>query len=543
MANEVRIRASVDDKVSGSLTRMRDKFDNLGKSGGFKALVQGVGMGAGMSAYNLMLGAVTGVTNAIGDSISAAIAEEASIAKLGTALKANIPNWNGNTDAIEKTLSARMKLGFADDEQRESLALLVAATNDSAKALDLQRTAMDLARLKGISLADASAALIKVEGGQFRLLKSLGIELKDNATQTEALAAVQKAAEGQAAAYAETTGGKLLVAQTQIGEAMEKFGTAILPAVAEGLTSVSNALDRTSMDLADVATAAANGSQAAQAHLNQMAETTKTATQDMVSTVEGAQGPMAKASKDFAGEVPKALKVSKSKALDLTSEMTEGIVDEVRQHRDNWQGAWSQYKDDLDNEMSKAAQIAKLKGILASKRLAEGLKSKDPLVKASAEHVREVAQEELDRLRGKTHGYGAGATKNYAKGLTSQKWRVDSAVKLIAGSIRNGFRIASPAKEGPLSDPGGPAGYGEKLVSEYARGIASGLGKVRRATHSVAGAARLSGSIGAMGAGGGGGGATINLVVNPPATWTPAAGQAFAREAGPYLRDYLNRRG
>lgn len=208
-----------------------------------KGLVQGLGLAGALGAANLAASAVSGFVDVLKDAVGAALEEEASISKLDAALRANVASWDGNRDAIEKVLQSRMRLGFADDEQRQSLALLVAATHDVNKALEIQRTAMDLARLKGISLQDASEALVKVEGGQFRILKSLGIQLGKNATQQDALNAVQAVANGQAEAFANTTGGKLLRAQIAWNEALEKLGGAILPVVAAGAESLAGALD------------------------------------------------------------------------------------------------------------------------------------------------------------------------------------------------------------------------------------------------------------------------------------------------------------
>jgi hypothetical protein len=207
------------------------------------SIKQGLGIGAGIGAFGLLTNAISGTVDFLGDAVKAGMEEEASIQKLTTSLQANVPAWDGRTDAIERTMKAQLALGFSDDEQRDSLALLVVATHDVSKALDIQRTAMDLARLKGISLADASAALIKIEGGQFRALKALGIVLKEGATQTDALAAVQKAAEGQASKYAETTAGKLLVAQTKFGEKMDELGTAILPVASSAIDVLTGSMD------------------------------------------------------------------------------------------------------------------------------------------------------------------------------------------------------------------------------------------------------------------------------------------------------------
>jgi len=289
MANTVRVGVGTTGvgKASSDLDNLRDKFAKL-QSQGAKGFAIGVGAGVTTAALGLM-GKVAGeVTDILADSVRAAMEEEASIAKLGTSLKANIPAWDGNTAAIEKVLGARMALGFSDDEQRQSLALLVGATHDVTKALDIQRTAMDLARIKGISLAEASNALIKVEGGQFRALKALGIVLKEGATATEALAAVQAVAKGQAESYADTTAGKLLVAQTKIGEAMEKFGGVVLPVVADAFSGLADILDKavnpSMISYAETAHAAERGSFAAEARLRSF----KFAADDLAGTADHA---------------------------------------------------------------------------------------------------------------------------------------------------------------------------------------------------------------------------------------------------------------
>lgn len=228
--NRVRILATLDDKVSSGLDKIHDRFDTLGKSKGFQSVLQGVGVGAGISIYSQLGSAVGKVTDLIGESIQAALADEESQNRLRASLTANVPAWDGNTTSIEKNILAKQRLGFQDETLRDSLTVLVGATHDVAKAQEIQNTAMDLARFKGIDLQTASEALIKVEGGVYRSLKQLGIKLKDNATSTEALAAVQAVASGQAEAYAQTNAGKLLASQIQVGEALENFGRTIMPA-------------------------------------------------------------------------------------------------------------------------------------------------------------------------------------------------------------------------------------------------------------------------------------------------------------------------
>src|SRR3990170_790730 len=240
--NVVRVATQVTGtaKASSDLDRLRDKFERLQKQGA-KGFAIGVGAGVTTKALGLLGQAIGGVTDVLGDAVNAAVEEESSVALLGAALQANIKDWDGNTAAIEKVLTARMALGFSDDQQRESLRLLVAVTHDATKALAIQRIAMDLARFKGIDLAEASDALTKVEAGSYRILKSLGIALKEGATQTEALAAVQAVAAGQAEKYAKVNEGKLLVSQVKFNESMEKFGQAIAPPAADAMGFLADA--------------------------------------------------------------------------------------------------------------------------------------------------------------------------------------------------------------------------------------------------------------------------------------------------------------
>jgi hypothetical protein len=205
------------------------KLKGLGAAGG----VAGFGVAAGMAAWNALGASVHGAIQFMDDAVHAAMEDEASQVKLQAALTANVKGWDGNTAAIEKVIKSRMNLGFSDEDQRASLAVLVAKTGDVTSALQIQGAAMDLARLKGIDLAAASKAIALGMGGQGRALKELGINVKDYANANEILAAIQAKASGQAEAYANTTAGAMEAAKVQIDEATEAIGYALLPKVKE----------------------------------------------------------------------------------------------------------------------------------------------------------------------------------------------------------------------------------------------------------------------------------------------------------------------
>lgn len=250
MANQVRIGVSAPGarQASSDVDRLRDRFSKL-QSQGAKGLAIGAGIAVATKAFNLVGSAIGDVTDFLGDSVTAYQEQEVATTRLNQSLEANVAGWRENESAIRAVDEAGVQLGFDNTDTENALAGLVAATHDYGEALQVLAVAQDLARFKGISLTDAAEALTKVEAGSFRILKSLGIQLRDGATQTEALAAVEKVAGGQAREYAETDLGQLAEAsaktqdaQEKLGESMSHLEAAILPAVADGFANVVDAL-------------------------------------------------------------------------------------------------------------------------------------------------------------------------------------------------------------------------------------------------------------------------------------------------------------
>ena len=228
----ITLRILAADLASGKIGTFIGNMDKMAKKGG---LMQGVGRSLGemLNPLGLVTDAIGAVSGYMIDAARAAMENEASVTRLTTSLKANVVGWDGNTAAIEQNILAQQHLGFTDDELRASLTLLVGATHDLASAQRIQATAMDLARYKGIGLKEASDALIKVEAGQYRALKALGIQLEKGATQTQALAAVQGVAAGQAEAWSKSTEGSLAAMNVAMGELQEDIGRGLLPVVME----------------------------------------------------------------------------------------------------------------------------------------------------------------------------------------------------------------------------------------------------------------------------------------------------------------------
>lgn len=223
MTNRVRVSTNVDPKAATELDKLRAKFGALQQQGA-KGFMTGVGAAATLKAFSLIDRAIAATVDYIGNATKAFMEDERSQRLLRVSLSDNVAAWDGNTRAIEDVLAARMKLGFSDDEQRASLTNLVAVTKNVDKALEVQRTAMDLARMRGMSLADATLLLGKVAGGNVSILRRYGIAIDKGATSTEALALLQKMASGQAEEYAKTLEGRVEVAATKAAEAQEHLG-------------------------------------------------------------------------------------------------------------------------------------------------------------------------------------------------------------------------------------------------------------------------------------------------------------------------------
>lgn len=226
----ITLRLVATDLMSGNVTKAVTALDKLSRQSGLTGwAVKGMAlsMGAMLNPAMLVTNAIGGLVQGLGDAQKAYREDQVSQEKLRTALEANIPAWDGNVEAVEKVIASRMRLGFADDQQRESLALLVAQVQDVNDALAIQRTAMDFARLKNVSLAEASTLLAKAYNGSTTSLQKMGIQLGKGVRGMDAIAAVQRRAAGQAQAYAETTQGAMEVSSLAFDEFKESVGGAL----------------------------------------------------------------------------------------------------------------------------------------------------------------------------------------------------------------------------------------------------------------------------------------------------------------------------
>lgn len=220
------------DEVSGTARKIDGALKGAAGSAkvGHSAFAGlGAAIGSMINPLTLTIAGLGALTVGVGMAIGKAKEHQVAVAKLDEVLKKGALGYQLSRAQLDAYIEKQTELGFTVDDTTNSMALLINATGDVTRAQTFEAAAQDLARLKGISLAEATDAMTKIEGGRFRMLASLGIVLQKGATATDALAAVQKAAAGQSEAYGKTFQGQMDKMNAKFDDAMTKVGAQLLP--------------------------------------------------------------------------------------------------------------------------------------------------------------------------------------------------------------------------------------------------------------------------------------------------------------------------
>jgi hypothetical protein len=177
------------------------------------------------------LGAVTAI---IGDSVKAAIEDEAAQASLARQIKASAKATDAQVQSVEDYISSLAKsAAISDDEARPAFQKLIVATKDVTKATELMNLATDVAAATGKPLVDVSEALSKGYAGNMKALGALSPEIKgmikDGATLAEVQAVLTKNFGGAGEAAANTAAGGMKKLGIAFAETKESIGAAFLP--------------------------------------------------------------------------------------------------------------------------------------------------------------------------------------------------------------------------------------------------------------------------------------------------------------------------
>jgi hypothetical protein len=215
------LQVAIVGDVSGLLKSLADGNASLGDFVGALGAIPGP-VGAIASAAGIAVGAIS-------DWTAAASEDAAEQARLQTALEATGAAHGDYAAQVEAAIQAGQALAFTDTEIRDALVPLVGATGDVGKANELLATAQDVARLSGVSLEQAAAAVAKAHDGNATSLGKLVDMNTKGMTATDVLTEAQRKAAGQAEAYGKSTEGSMAASQIAFSEVTEEIGSAFLP--------------------------------------------------------------------------------------------------------------------------------------------------------------------------------------------------------------------------------------------------------------------------------------------------------------------------
>lgn len=165
-------------------------------------------------------------------------------------------------------------------------------------------------------------------------------------------------------------------------------------------------------------------------------------------------------------------------------------------------------------------------GANAGARFGTGIGSQYGYVNSKAAGVASGARAPLAGLGSQSYGWGSTLSANFLAGMTSYYGRIAAASRSLGAAAAVGIQLRSPAKEGPLSDPGVEGGWGRKLGMGLEAGMLRSIPGLREASKAMAGAmipmpalrpsAAVSSVLGGPGGLSGSGGSVLNggLTIN-----------------------------
>lgn len=236
--NVIHVSVTGSDTLSETLAHARTNANSFGDS------MKRVGeIAAGVFAARSIEEGAQKVVEFLGSSVREA--EEAEIAQ--TRLKAAVEASGASFDEFAKPLAAAgeeaKRLGFSDEAAARALALLTAQTGSAEEAMKRLSVAQNLSRGTGLDLETASRLLGKITEENVQVLKRYGITLHDGATETEALAEVQKRFGGQAEAFADSAAGAMARYHEKISDVKEVIGTGLIVVLGELATVAVGAIN------------------------------------------------------------------------------------------------------------------------------------------------------------------------------------------------------------------------------------------------------------------------------------------------------------
>lgn len=169
------------------------------------------------------------------NAVMAAAEDEKQTIRLTAALKARGYEMDQLTPRIEEQIKSMQRLGFTDDQVRAGLEVGSRFFKNQENLLRANAVAANIAAATGKDLSTVMLAIGRGAQGTTRGLATLGIEIEKGAKLKDILRAADEKYLGVAEEVANSTSGKFAAAQIRFNEAIETFGSKLLPIVNEAL--------------------------------------------------------------------------------------------------------------------------------------------------------------------------------------------------------------------------------------------------------------------------------------------------------------------
>jgi hypothetical protein len=176
------------------------------------------------------------------NAVMAAAEDEKATIRLTAALKARGYQMDQLSPRIEEQIKAMARLGFTDDQVRDGLEIGSRFFKNQENLLRANAVAANIAAATGKDLSTVMLAIGRGAAGSTRGLMTLGIEVEKGAKLKDILRAADEKYLGVAEEVANSTSGKFAAAQIRFNEAIETFGSKLLPMVNEALVFVTETL-------------------------------------------------------------------------------------------------------------------------------------------------------------------------------------------------------------------------------------------------------------------------------------------------------------
>jgi len=169
------------------------------------------------------------------NAVMAAAEDEKQTIRLTAALKARGYQMDQLSPKIEEQIKAMARLGFTDDQVRAGLEVGSRFFKNQNNLLRANAVAANIAAATGKDLSTVMLAIGRGALGSTRGLMQLGIQVEKGAKLKDILRAADEKYLGVAEEVANSTSGKFAAAQIRFNEAIENFGSKLLPVVNEAL--------------------------------------------------------------------------------------------------------------------------------------------------------------------------------------------------------------------------------------------------------------------------------------------------------------------